>query len=405
LVKSGGRSEPFVDFRVKLADLSAAQKTSAIGASNYRLLESGTVSWNDIVTETRVRSFTEVAQRAKLDIAAMEKAGVRADHAKHAFDRIHTPKQELIREQRQKLIANIQEAGLSDAQIKEAVSVRIGEKIGIVGGKTAATVTEVSTRRSILPKPLRDILDYFGRKLRTLFRGPGNTTPMLAVESPAEFVAKTAAKARKPKAPKVASVPSRFTTHTEVDDWAKKLFPKAEIKTEGISLESWHAIADELDHLVPKFPGIADNIIGLGASDAVPHGLAWVKPNDIRGDTLNFNPAFWGDTKKVQKTFDKSVKTGWIAEGTENAGPQYFVTHEFGHLVDGYTRRNNRAKYLDAHATFKGADNQFDPSKGGTVSQYAATSSSESFAESFAGARWSNKPSPLVSVIKEMFGL
>jgi hypothetical protein len=144
LLKPGGVAEPFVDFRSKLADLSEAQKVSAIGRSNYALLEKGVVTWDDIVTETRVRSFTEVAQRAKLDVNAMTKASVDPEQARHAFERINTPKQLIVREQRQKLIERIQKAGLSDEQIKEAVAVRVGEKIGIVGGKAQSTITQAS---------------------------------------------------------------------------------------------------------------------------------------------------------------------------------------------------------------------------------------------------------------------
>ena len=135
LLKPGGVAEPFVDFRAKLADLSSAQKVSAIGKSNYSLWERGVVSWDDIVTDTRVRSFHEVVRRAKLDVAAMTKASVDREQARHAFEKINLPKQLIVREQRQKLIERIQKAGLSDEQIKEAVAVRVGEKIGIVGGK------------------------------------------------------------------------------------------------------------------------------------------------------------------------------------------------------------------------------------------------------------------------------
>ena len=220
----------------------------------------------------------------------------------------------------------------------------------------------------------------------------------------------TTATATKPRAPKkkaetVPSTPQRFANHDEVATWAKKLFPKAEVTTEGVSLESWHVIADELDRMVAKFPAVADNIIGFGANDSHPTGVAWVKPNDIKGDALYFHPNYWGDIKKVKKVFDKSVKVGWAVEGTEHAGPQYFVTHEFGHLVDNYTRRNDRPKYLEFRKVFEGADGYFDPEKGATVSEYGATNGAEAFAESFAGAKWSIKPSPLVGVIKEMFGL
>jgi hypothetical protein len=171
LLKPGGVAQPFVDFREKLADLSSAQKVSAIGKSNYSLLERGVVSWNDIVTDTRVRSFHEVVQRAKLDVAAMTKAGVEREQAQHAFEKINTPKQLKVREQRQKLIERIQKAGLCDEQIKEAVAVLVGEKIGIAGGKAQSTITYASSRFSRLPEELRSALAYYDRKLRDLLSG------------------------------------------------------------------------------------------------------------------------------------------------------------------------------------------------------------------------------------------
>jgi hypothetical protein len=172
LIRIGGVAEPFVDFRVKLEALSDAQKVSALGRSNYSLLQHGVVSWDDIVTETRVRSFHEVVQRAKLDVAAMVKANVDPEQARHAFEKINASKQLIVREQRAKLIEGIEKAGLSDEQIKEAVSVRIGEKIGLVGGNAAKTVAQSSSRPSLLPEPLRNALAYHGRKLRDLFSGP-----------------------------------------------------------------------------------------------------------------------------------------------------------------------------------------------------------------------------------------
>jgi hypothetical protein len=172
LLKPGGVAEPFVDFRAKLSSLPKSQITSAIGSSNYGLLQADLVSWEDIVTETRVRSFHEVAQRAKLDVAAMTKAGVDPEQARHAFEKINTPKQLIVREQRQKLIERIQKAGLSDEQIKEAVAVRVGEKIGIVGGKAQSTITQASSRFSRLPEEVRSALGYYDRKLRDLFSGP-----------------------------------------------------------------------------------------------------------------------------------------------------------------------------------------------------------------------------------------
>jgi hypothetical protein len=185
LIRPGGSAEQFVDFKVKLASLPPVQITSAIGASNYRLLESGVVQWGDIVTETRVRSFREVVQRSKLSQAGLLKAGVRDDHATHALARINTPKQVFIREHRAELVKRIQSAGLSDAQIKEAISAGIGERVGLVGVKANTTVTQASSRLSRLPETLRSALAYYGRKLRDLF-GSAKPLPPKVTDEPTD---------------------------------------------------------------------------------------------------------------------------------------------------------------------------------------------------------------------------
>jgi DNA topoisomerase IB/GNAT superfamily N-acetyltransferase len=124
---------PFIDFREVLDGMDQSQKRAAVGASNYKLIESGRVQWEDVVTPYRVRDLREVVAIKKFSVHDLLDAGVKERYAVQAHASVHTPAHELAEQARQKLLDNLRSAGLSPDIIVRlgaqgiAQRVRIGE--------------------------------------------------------------------------------------------------------------------------------------------------------------------------------------------------------------------------------------------------------------------------------------
>jgi hypothetical protein len=76
VVPPGDDALPFVDFAESLADLPEPARVRAVGSSNWRLIKAGLVSWEDVVTPARVKSFAEVVAARKLGKRALARAGI-----------------------------------------------------------------------------------------------------------------------------------------------------------------------------------------------------------------------------------------------------------------------------------------------------------------------------------------
>jgi hypothetical protein len=197
--------------------------------------------------------------------------------------------------------------------------------------------------------------------------------------------------------------PKVFKNHEHVREWAKATLPNAAIHVEKMDVKAWGKVAGEVSYLAERFPHLANHITKLGEVAEFGNTIAFV---DKTGKGLIFNRLQWNDEKDLNKTFKKSAKTGWIPKGVEDAGPQYFATHEMGHILENYLFEHDKDKYKKLHDLFKAPDGQsFDADKAVTVSEYGATNSTEAFAEAFASARWSKNPSPIASEFKRILNL
>ena len=134
LLLPGDTSAEFVDFRTVLAGLPHDQQVAAVGASNYRLIEEGVVTWDDVVTPTRVRDLREVVAREKLTVSALTDAGVRPDIAERAFATVHTPAHQLAAEARAELVGQLQTKGVELAETRQAVAERLAARVSIGAG-------------------------------------------------------------------------------------------------------------------------------------------------------------------------------------------------------------------------------------------------------------------------------
>src|SRR5262249_8811370 len=123
--------EPFVNCRVLLDQMPRDQQVAAIGASNYKLLRAGVVSWEDIVTPSRVRDFREVVANRQLSLGQLKRAGVSRVHAERAMASVHTPEHEHAERQRKELIECLKGAGLAHEHTVNELARRIAARVKI----------------------------------------------------------------------------------------------------------------------------------------------------------------------------------------------------------------------------------------------------------------------------------
>jgi len=157
LVKPGATAEPWVDFRKLLDGMSPAQKREAVGASNYKLLKRGVVKWEDVVTNTRVRSLREVVAREKLTVKDMKAAGVREAVAKSAWTSVHTTAHEAAAAHRKTLVESLSKAGLTPEQIKQGFSRGIASRVKLIEIPPPKGPT-----KGVAPLPVAPLVDLFG---------------------------------------------------------------------------------------------------------------------------------------------------------------------------------------------------------------------------------------------------
>ena len=166
-IKPGQSASPYRDFREVLDGLSDAQKAEAIGASNYKLLKDGVVTWDDIVTPTRVRTLKEVVAAKKLTVDEMVASGVDKRLAQAAYAEVHTPEQEIIRQHRQELVQRLETAGFDRKQIADVIAYDIAkDAVAIPGQDTPPPPPPKldATEKKALTRLKEIILGFFSRK-------------------------------------------------------------------------------------------------------------------------------------------------------------------------------------------------------------------------------------------------
>lgn len=136
----GQTSEPFLDFREEIRRLDPAQQNRVMGSANYRLVESGVVKYEDVVTERRVRNLREVVARQKLTVDQMVRSGVGKREASQAYDAVNTGTHTAVEQRRKQLIDKLMSAGYTGDQIKSTVGQQLASRLSPVDYKNRPTV-------------------------------------------------------------------------------------------------------------------------------------------------------------------------------------------------------------------------------------------------------------------------
>jgi hypothetical protein len=135
-IKPGAQSQPFVDYRQIIEGLDKHQQAAVMGASNYKLVQSGAVKWSDVVTPSRVRDFREVVSIKEFSVKDLEAGGVNPYQARKAWDAVHTKGHEAAEAKRHGLIARLKGAGLSQETIAQELAKGLARRVSIASNPT-----------------------------------------------------------------------------------------------------------------------------------------------------------------------------------------------------------------------------------------------------------------------------
>lgn len=170
LIPPGGESRPFVDFREVLADLPPDQKAAAVGAANWRLIESGRVKWADVVTEGRVRGLAEVVSLKRVTVKEMRGLGIGKLAAERAFAAGNAAAATLADEARRRLAEALRAKGIGREQAGRAVAERLASRLTIKEGPSGpqGTLVRLGPPPSLPPAPVAAVAAQVAKAGKTL---------------------------------------------------------------------------------------------------------------------------------------------------------------------------------------------------------------------------------------------
>jgi len=336
VVKPGATAQPFVDYRAILDGMSPAQKTKAVGASNYRLLERGVVKWEDVVTKQRVRSFREVVAREKLTVKELTKLGVPEHIARSAYDAVNTSETAALAAHRKLLVERLEDAGLSRAQIRERFAAGVAERVrlGQVGGGGLAGPSV-----PVAPRPIEPLIPSLGldaEKVRAALKAKAKAVDLgsdFAFDPPAASrwkVAETLGEADawgekhygaliKGLTEKQRFEVNRYSGSSfDVNDWLRG---RTKVKKFGDDL------IEALDAVVDAVPLPDDRVLfrGVGYPKPIFDALGITRRSEIEVGMLMIDPGFTSTTLVREKAFDgllieirapKGTKAAWIGDAS-----------------------------------------------------------------------------------------
>lgn len=326
-VRPGATAAPFVDFMEEIAALDEAQQARVIGRSNWALVRSGAVKWEDVVTRSRVRDFRDVVAMKNLTAADLIKSGVSRREADRAHGAVHTAAHRRLDGERAALVQALRGHGLPDARAIEEAGRLMGEsRLAIRRGPMLPQLPPRSTRP---PGPA----------------APPSAPPPSAPPPP------TPPKPASLPAPPVPASPAPATTTRPAIDRAV-----AYATSLGVRIIA---------------AGHAELAAGLGKDRVrgVPAAYRWTD----RTIRINERQVMWD---RPAEEMAQMFANRWFSTGD----PEHIIVHEVGHALHHRAVGDDRFKLVRA-AKFGRAELAL---LGGKVSAYGRTSPVEFVAEVFA---------------------
>lgn len=487
-IPPGHDAAPFLDYQREVAQLDPAQRRRVMGLGNWRLVESGTVAWSDVVSRTAIRPLAEVVARERLSLDALAAAGVPRPQAVRAWAEANAPERLATAAAQARLVERLRAAGLTADEVRREVASRLAARVGIAGGPSGSgTIAppkpptpppkprpkprppapppppapkpfeprpqpkprpepKAPPRPEPAPKPppshAARLAEAEAEVARTLARYQAQTdhdsrmaarreymraldardalargdtpptptpkpapTPPTPTPQPTPPTPKPAPppepKPTPPTPPRPTPTPTpthatagpqpgQFRSHDEVVEWARRAYPDIRFHLKEIPMEVTNALVGQFHTLAQRFPQVARRLEYVGTmEDALsPYGGPEMNPflrdryrragmlaDSAAGQFIGINRAEMRSEAHIAEAWSSLEATGWLAPGARDGAP-YLLSHEFGHLMDNWMRRDAPESYAQAR--------QLMPGRAGEISQYATANAEETFAEAFA---------------------
>ncbi len=209
---------------------------------------------------------------------------------------------------------------------------------------------------------------------------------------------KTAAPAPKPKPPG-AFPAAGFKTVKEAEAWATVKYPHVRFDFKGAHPDAINPTLRQLDKLMQEYPHVAERLryVGTYRGEGAPrnrwNGNVYAHAT-FSGERIGLNPKWYGKPNAFRESVARSATnkyadgSTWHPDGMTQI--ESVVTHEFGHLLDGWLRTRTKEAFdpivrasgfglvSSTHEKFK-----FHNKADSRLSRYATTNRDEAFAEGF----------------------
>lgn len=324
-VKPGAESMAFVNVHDLVAEMPHSQQVAAVGAANWRLIESGLVKFGDVIGAARVKPFYEVVAEFKLGLKDIIKSGVNKRTAERAYATVHTPAIELARQHASRLVERIMATGLSREQVNRAVGEHFAGKVGIKAGPSGASLPKIG------PVDVPKLIEA----LETVQKAA---------------VSRVAMKAAKPAV--ATGSPTRSTQARHPNPEISRAIEIAE--SEGVPAE----VPDREFWVKQKGPGYK----GVAASYSTSHDKI----------LINADAYVWDNPRIAKQAGD----IGYFSSGSRD----HVIQHEIGHSKHRHSIGETAYRAIPRDETMPAAMAR-------QVSSYAETNAAEFVAEVYAGLK------------------
>jgi hypothetical protein len=291
-VPPGHEAEPFVDFQQEIAKLPPPQQARVIGVANWRLVESGTVPWGDVVTRTRIRPLKEVIARNELSVRDLTAAGVPRGRAASAWAAVHTPEREALAASRAEVVAKLRAGGLTADEIRREVAGRLAGRVGIGGGPSGG-IGPVGPKPGpvVPPKPTPKPV-VSATRVAAMEKVP--VAPKAAPVAPADPIEAR----RRRVAERLATLPDELRRASEQESRLREEYDKHDTSTrkQSVVVARYHA-EEELNRAIRERKGLEAQIQRLQSWETLRKDVPGLVPAGPIGDRIADYMAHGGGEK------------------------------------------------------------------------------------------------------------
>jgi len=192
-----------------------------------------------------------------------------------------------------------------------------------------------------------------------------------------------------------------FISANSIKDAENFLQDNYGIKTnyKGITLEGANRLTTQLVFLLNNYP------VKITTFSIVELNYTTYAATDTENHTIALNTLYYKDLDKLNKDINNDMKKGWHPKTTDNKGPEFILTHEYGHIIRKDKILNTPFEKQYTKIWDLAAENPTHFAN--TLSIYGTKDSSECFSEAFGEALHNSHPriiaQQVMEIVEEVF--